>query len=181
MNTNNIIVNCIESAKHILRETSFWSLNEVADIIELKGELFEKVLFNAKQICAAKGINYAEHFCALPNDTLVTEFGLCRFLKAIDISPDTLPNTQDGVIMAKDFFEMYSPTYKFNGVDANANDFFLFPGDKVRILHEIGQSRGLVGATGVVQFHTFDTLSIIGPFQFFCKREDIQLIERKKR
>ena len=55
------------------------------------------------------------------------------------------------------------------------------PGDKVRILKEIGQSRGLYGATGVVQFHTFDTLSIVGPFQFFCNREDVELIERKKR
>jgi len=181
MDTNNIIVNRIESAKHILRETSFWSLNEVADIIELKGKLFEKTVFNAKLTCATRGINYAEHFCVLPNDTLVTEYGLCRFLKAIEISPDILPNTQGGVIMAKDHFEMYNPTYKFVEVDTNANDFFLFPGDKVRILHEVGQSRGLVGATGVVQFHTFDTLSIIGPFQFFCERENVQLLERKKR
>ena len=55
------------------------------------------------------------------------------------------------------------------------------PGDKVRILKEIGQSRGLYGTTGVVQFHTFDTLSIIGPSQFFCNREDVELIERKRR
>ena len=64
--------------------------------------------------------------------------------------------------------------------DENANDKFLYSGDKVRILHEIGQSKGLAGATGIVEFQTYNTLSIIGPYQFFCNREDVELIERKK-
>ena len=175
------IVERIDNSKHYLNHTAFWSLKKVAEIIEMDDKLLEKTIFNAKFICAARGINYAEHFCELPNDTLVTEFGLCRFLKTIEIAPDILPNTQSSVIKAKDFFEMYEPTYKFELVDPNANDYFLFPGDKVRILHEIGKSQGLTGATGIVQFHKFEALSIIGPFQFFCNREDVQLIERKKR
>lgn len=178
---NNIIVNSIEDATHIIDKSEFWSLREVADIINMDEKLYEKVLFKAKATCVFEGINCAEHFCTLPSDTLVTNYGLCRFLKAIDITPDTLPDTQDGVIMAKDFFEMYSPTTKFESDDTKANDYFLFPGDQVQILHEIGQSKGLMGATGVVQFHTFDTLSILGPCQFFCNREDVKLIERKKR
>ena len=39
----------------------------------------------------------------------------------------------------------------------------------------------LYGVTGVVQYHTSDTLSIVGPLQFFCNLEDVELIERKKR
>lgn len=170
-----------EEAGHFLDGIKFWSLNEVADMIKLKGELFDKVLFVAKLSCVHANINFEEHFCALPTDTLVTEFGLFRFFKAIPIAPDILPDTQHDIIVAKDYFEMYQPTYKFLPRNAKANDYFLFPGDKVRILTEVGQSKGLYGTTGVVQFQRFDTLSIIGPFQFFCKRQDVELIERKKR
>lgn len=178
---DNIIVERIEKAKHILGHIQFWSLNEVKNIIKMDDELYGKVLFGAKSHCAFRDINYTEHFCDTSTDTLVTEYGLCRFLKAINISPDVLPETQDGVIQARDYFEMYDPTSKFVASNPNANDYYLRPGDKVRILHEIGKSQGVAGATGIVQFHTYDTLSIIGPFQFFCYREDVELIERKKR
>ena len=172
----------LENAGHFLGAIKFWSLYEVAGMLKVEGDLFDKVLFSAKLSCAVRDINYEEHFCSLPTDTLVTAFGLCRFLKSIPIAPDILPDTQHDVILAKDYFEIYEPNNnKFISTNPNANNFFLMPGDKVRILKEIGQSRGLYGATGVVQFHTCDTLSIIGPFQFFCNREDVELIERKKR
>ena len=172
----------LENAGHILGAIKFWSLYEVAGMLKVEGDLFDKVLFSAKLSCAVRDINYEEHFCSLPTDTLVTDFGLCRFLKSIPIAPDILPDTQHDVILAKDYFEIYEPNNnKFISTNPNANNFFLMPGDKVRILKEIGQSRGLYGATGVVQFHTFDTLSIIGPSQFFCNREDVELIERKGR
>lgn len=170
---------------HWLGHVKFWSLNEVANYIKLEKEWFNKIVFSAKSNCVVRGINYVEHFCDLPTDILVTDYGLYRFFKAIPITPDILPDTQHEVIAAKDYFEMYDPTDKYPNKflkgTPNANDYFLFPGDKVRILKEVGQSRGLMGATGVVQVHTYDTLSIIGPFQFFCNREDVELIERKKR
>ena len=152
----------------------------MADIIKLEGKLFDQVVFAAKAGCAARGINYEEHFCGLPTDTLVTDFGLCRFLKTIPIAPDILPETQHSIIQARDYFEMYEPTEKrFLCLNRKTNDYFLFPGDKVRILKEIGKSKGLFGATGIVQYHTYEALSIIGPFQFFCNREDVELIERE--
>lgn len=170
---------------HWLGTIKFWSLNEIVEVIELDGDLYDKALFDAKLSCAVKGINFEEHFCTLPTDTLLTEYGVCRFFKSIPIGPDILPETRHEVIAVKDYFEMPDPPKnnpnKFLHADPNANDFFLFPGDKVRILKEVGQSRGLRGAIGVVQYHTYDTLSIIGPFQFFCNREDVELIERKKR
>ena len=170
---------------HWLGDVQFWSLKEVANMIKLDDDWFNKIVFSAKSHCVARGINYAEHFCDLPSDTLVTDYGLYHFFKAIPITPDILPDTQHEVIAAKDYFEMIDPTKanrnKFIRVAPNANDYFLFPGDKVRILKEIGQSRGLMGAIGVVQYHVHDALSIIGPFQFFCNREDVELIERKTR
>lgn len=174
------IQNRFEEAGHFLGSIKFWSVEEISKMIKLEGKLLEETLFSAKLSCAVKGINFEEHFCTLPTDILLTEFGLCRFFKSIPIAPDILPDTQHDVIVAKDYFEINSPTSKFISRNPKANDFFLFPGDKVRILKEIGQSRGLYGVTGTVQFHTYDTLSIMGPFQFFCNREDVELIERNK-
>lgn len=169
-----------ENAGHFLDSVKFWSVQEISEMIKLEGNLLDQVLFSAKLSCALRDINFEEHFCVLPTDTLLTEFGLCRFFKSIPIAPDILPDTRHDVIVAKDYFEINTPKSKFISHNPKANDFFLFPGDKVRILKEIGQSRGLYGVTGIVQFHTYDTLSIMGPFQFFCKREDVELIERNK-
>lgn len=170
---------------HWLGAIKFWSLNEIISVIKIEEKWINKIVFSAKSHCAARGINYAEYFCDLPTDTLVTDYGLYHFFKAIPATPDIVPDTQHEVIAAQDYFEMPDPSEKnpnkFLHADPKANDFFLFPGDKVRILKEIGQSQGLMGATGIVQYHTYDTLSIIGPFQFFCNREDVELIERKKR
>ena len=170
----------LEDAGHYLGEVKFWSVQEISEMIKLEGKLLNYTLFSAKLSCAVRDINFEEHFCVLPTDTLLTEFGMCRFFKSIPIAPDILPDTQHEIVAAKDFFEMDVPTSTFVSFNPEANDFFLFPGDKVRILKEIGQSKGLYGATGIVQFHNYEKLSIIGPFQFFCNREDVELIERKK-
>ena len=111
----------LENAGHFLGAIKFWSLYEVAGMLKVEGELFDKVLFNAKLSCAVKDINFEEHFCSLPTDTLVTDFGLCRFLKSIPIAPDILPDTQHDVILAKDYFEMYEPT---NNKFISSNDNF---------------------------------------------------------
>ena len=172
----------IENAKHLLANVEFWSASDLAKIMGLDKEEYDEVMFKAMSNCAFEGINYTEHFCETQTDVLMSSYGLYRFLKNIKIQATTPEEFEiiKGPMAAREYFaEVPNIRTKFKARDENANDRFLYSGDKVRILHEIGQRRGLAGAAGIVQFQTYNTLSIIGPFQFFCNREDVELIERK--
>lgn len=170
----NELINQIEKASRFLGDTQFWCLEEVAMIIGLDTAELENAKFDARQACAYNGINHEEHFCIMNNFTLMTRYGLCRFIKSLQVN-------KEGLSMARDFYEMDEPTDKFTHVYDKANDYFLFPGDKVRILHEIDCSQGLTGTIGTVILHKSGTLSIMGPFHFFCNRTDVELVERYKK
>jgi len=103
--------------------------------------------------CAYVKINCREHFCLEIGDTFVTDYGLNRILKSIN------GQIGDGLAWARDTFEMYEPgRSKYSDSRNDVNDYFLFPGDKVKFLHEIGKSKDLTGKECQVQFHTHDAL-----------------------
>lgn len=114
-----------------------------------------------------------------PTDILITDFGLSRLLKAAMSDSTDI----EGIAWACDMFEMKDPREAFaHDGSTEANDYFLMTGDTVRLKHEIGKSKGLAGASAIVQFHTHDALGVlVGSQQLFCRRADLVLVERKKR
>ncbi len=174
MNTE--LADKIESICTEYQGVECWSVNELMKVLGIDSlSEYRKIMFEAMSRCAYAKINCREHFCLVVGDVFVTDYGLNRILKCTDKSID-------GISWASDMFEMYEPGQsKFNDPRTDVNDYFLFQGDKVRILHEIGKSKGLAGSECFVQYHTPDMLAImVGYNQVFCSRYDLELVERKK-
>ena len=175
MNTE--LADKIEELRTIHQGVESWSVNELMKVLGIDSlSEYRKIMFEAMSKCAYSKINCREHFCLEVGDTFVTDYGLNRILKSIN------GQINDGLAWARDTFEMYEPgRSKYIGTSTDVNDYYLFPGDKVRILHEIGKSKDLAGTECQVQFHTFDALAVfVGNTQLFCNRYDLELIERKK-
>jgi hypothetical protein len=166
----------IEELRTEYKGVECWSVNDVLKVLGINSlSEYRKIMFEAMSKCAYSGINCREHFAIEIDATFVTDYGLSRILKSThgDI---------EGLAWARDMFEMYEPgRSKFSDPRKDANDFFLFSGDKVRFLHEIGNSKGLTGVECEVMFHQPEALAVIlGNQQVFCRRNDLELIERKK-
>lgn len=157
-----------------------WSVNEVMEAMSIDNlARYRKIVFDAMMNVAARGINICDHFMMEPTDILITDYGLCRLLKAAMSDSTAI----EGIARACDIFEMYTPHEAFSHDGSTAfNDYFLMSGDTVRLKHEIGKSKGLAGALATVQCHTPDALAVIvcGQ-QLWCRRTDIELVERRKR
>ena len=176
MNTE--LADKIEELRTIHQGVESWSVNELMKLLGVDSlSEYRKIMFEAMSKCAYAKINCREHFCLEIGDTFVTDYGLNRILKSIN------GQIIDGLAWARDTFEMYEPgRSKYSDPRTDVNDYFLFPGDKVRFLHEIGKSKELTGAEGQVQFHMYDALAVmIGYTQFFCNRYDVELVERKNK
>ena len=175
MNTE--LVDKIEGLHTEYNGVECWSVNELMKVLGIDSLTeYRKIMFEAMNRCAFSGINCREHFAMEIGDTFVTDYGLNRILKSIH-------NNIDGLAWARDMFEMYEPgRSKFPDSRTDANDYFLFSGDKVRFLHEIGKSRGLTGTVCEVMFHAFDALAVfVGNTQVFVNRNDVELVERKRK
>jgi len=166
----------IEKSKTEYKGVTCWSLNEIMNILDIDSlSEYRKALFNAMSKCVYNNINYAEHFKVMTCDVMITDYGLNCYLQE-------LPYNNEKAHEALDFFKMYQPKSKFPDADPSANDYFLFPDDKVRFLHEVGNSKGLTECICIVQFHMPNDLAVyIGNQQVFCKRSDLELVERKKK
>jgi len=176
MNTE--LADKIEELRTLHQGVESWSVNELMKVLGVDSlSEYRKIMFEAMCKCAYAKINCREHFCLEVGDTFVTDYGLNRILKSVNAQ------INDGIAWARDMFEMYEPgRSKYSDTRTDVNNYFLFPGDKVRFLHEIGQSKNLTGAEGQVQYHMYDALAVmIGYTQFFCNRYDVELVERKKK
>lgn len=175
MNTE--LADKIEELRTMHQGVESWSVNELMKVLGVDSlSEYRKIMFEAMSKCAYVKINCREHFCLEIGDTFVTDYGLNRILKSIN------GQIGDGLAWARDTFEMYEPgRSKYSDSRNDVNDYFLFPGDKVRFLHEIGKSKDLTGKECQVQFHTHDALAVmLGNTQVFCNRYDLELVERKK-